>query len=633
MDIVFPVMPFADAGRPSMGVSLLSAHARRAGYSTSVVYYNLQLAERMGLALYQQIANAFAPNFLVGEWFFADSVFGDEIPPAEDFLREIFLNQCSSDLSLVEQLQQMRLQREEYLDGCVESILRMQPAIVGFTTTFHQTCACLAVAKKLKALPRPPIILFGGANCEGEMGLQMIRSFEWIDYICCGESDTSFLKLLGQLLRGQPRETIPGVLERGKADAVVRSEAVSDMDGLPYPEFDGYFDNLASSQLAGQFEPHLVFETSRGCWWGAKHHCTFCGLNGDTMAFRSKHPDRAFVEIEYLASRYQSKRIGCVDNILDMRYVNTLFPRLAERGFDLEIFYEVKANLRYDQLKKMRDGGLKQIQPGIESFSNQILKLMNKGCTGLQNIQLLRWCEELQIEPSWNILSGFPGESPDEYELTARLLPLLTHLAPPCSCGMIRLDRFSPFHSNAEQYGFERVRPARAYYYVFPLGRQALNRLAYFFDFDYADQRDPRSYILPVQQEVQRWLSLRHHREDAPPRLDANFDDGGVVIDDTRPIAVAARHEFTGTLSRILARCDVAASHKVLAESLDITTKELQDALKELRVRHLIVESDGMVVSLPVFRNRPLPSDLESRIKTHVPIPEAVIAKPLLPVV
>jgi hypothetical protein len=36
MDVVFPVMPFADAGRPSMGVSLLSAEARAAGYSTSV---------------------------------------------------------------------------------------------------------------------------------------------------------------------------------------------------------------------------------------------------------------------------------------------------------------------------------------------------------------------------------------------------------------------------------------------------------------------------------------------------------------------------------------------------------------------------------------------------------------------
>jgi ribosomal peptide maturation radical SAM protein 1 len=276
---------------------------------------------------------------------------------------------------------------------------------------------------------------------------------------------------------------------------------------------------------------------------------------------------------------------------------------------------------------------LKQIQPGIESFSNQVLKLMNKGCTGLQNIQLLRWCEELQIEPSWNILAGFPGESPDEYQVIARLVPLLTHLAPPCSCGLIRLDRFSPFHSQAEQFGFERVRPARAYYYVFPLGRQALGRLAYFFDFDYADQRDPNTYIMPVQQAVQTWITLRHQTERKAPRLDATFENGSVTIDDTRPIAVATKHELTGVASSIIARCDVAASCNVLAESLEISEEEVHCALAELRNRRLIAESDGMVVSLPVFRNRPLSSALESHAKTHVPISETLIAKPLLPVV
>ena len=31
-----------------------------------------------------------------------------------------------------------------------------------------------------------------------------------------------------------------------------------DMDALPFPDFDGYFGDLAASKLAGQFEGHLV---------------------------------------------------------------------------------------------------------------------------------------------------------------------------------------------------------------------------------------------------------------------------------------------------------------------------------------------------------------------------------------
>ena len=141
---------------------------------------------------------------------------------------------------------------------------------------------------------------------------------------------------------------------------------------------------------------------------------------------------------------------GCVDNILDLRYIDTLFPRLAESGLDLDLFYEVKANLRYDQLVKMRRAGVRAIQPGLESLSNEVLRLMDKGCTALQNIQLLRWCQELGIEAAWNILAGFPGEPPAEYEKMARLVPLLTHLTPPCSCAQVRLDRFSPFHVRSE---------------------------------------------------------------------------------------------------------------------------------------------------------------------------------------
>ena len=119
---------------------------------------------------------------------------------------------------------------------------------------------------------------------------------------------------------------------------------------------------------------------------------------------------------------------------------------------------------------------------------------MDKGVSGLQNIQLLRWCEELGIDCAWNILAGFPGEPPEEYERMAELVPLLEHLDAPMSTARLRLDRFSPFHARAEAYGFRRVRPSHAYFHVFPLGRRELDRLAYFFDYDYEDERLPETY-------------------------------------------------------------------------------------------------------------------------------------------
>ena len=156
MDVVFAVMPFADIGRPSMGVGLLSAEARAAGYSTSVEYFNIRLAERMGLELYQKVATSFPPDMLIGEWFFADDVFGDEIPSSAEFLERIFAPIFGADNELVPQMLEARKQRATYLDECAQGILAAKPKVVGFTTTFHQTCACLAIARRLKAAADPP---------------------------------------------------------------------------------------------------------------------------------------------------------------------------------------------------------------------------------------------------------------------------------------------------------------------------------------------------------------------------------------------------------------------------------------------------------------------------------------------
>nr|AUN35731.1 radical SAM/B12 binding domain protein [uncultured bacterium] len=200
MDIVFVVMPFADLGRPAIGVSLLKSAALQAGYSARIEYCNIQLAAELGAELYQQISSSFPPDLVLGEWFFAHDLFAGDIPETEQYVAGPLARNASPEFA--HQVVQGRNNATKYLDECARRIAEYSPRMVGFTTTFHQTCASLAVAKRLKALPNPPVIVFGGANCEGEMGLQLLKSFPWIDYVCCGESDISFPKLLDNVFRG-----------------------------------------------------------------------------------------------------------------------------------------------------------------------------------------------------------------------------------------------------------------------------------------------------------------------------------------------------------------------------------------------------------------------------------------------
>ena len=629
MDVVFVVMPFADVGRPAIGVSLLKAAAAHAGYSSAITYGSIQLASIIGTDLYHQISTAFPPDLLVGEWFFADDVFANDIPDADDYLAQVVAKHALP--ATIDVLRAARRDRSRYLDAVTETIAAQSPRIVGFTTTFHQTCASLAIARRLKARPNPPAIVFGGANCEGEMGVQMLASFPWIDYVSCGESEHSFVKLIDHLLRGGP-EPQGGVLSRTRGQDVIESQVVREMDDLPYPDYDDYFEQIERSALGRAAAHHLIIETSRGCWWGAKHHCTFCGLNGETMAFRSKSADRAYDEIVALCRKYGLSRVACVDNILDMRYIDTLFPKLAASGLELELFYEVKSNLRYDQLVKMHRGGMRQIQPGIESFSNHVLKLMDKGVTGFQNIQLMRWCKEIGIECAWNVLGGFPGEDKADYDAMAALIPSLTHLDPPCSCAQVRLDRFSPFHSRAAQYGFRKLRPSRAYFFVFPFGRRELERLAYFFDYDYDDGRRPETYLEGVQRAVQRWWQTR--KPDAAAALDAWFkEDGTVEVTDTRE---AARHPhvvLTGLRARLFTICDVSTTVAALLRDPALTgyAGQVQHTLDSLVSDGLMAHEAGHYLTLAVFRNRlsaPVPN-----AHGHDAPAQAAASRTLLPVV
>ena len=201
------------------------------------------------------------------------------------------------------------------------------------------------------------------------------------------------------------------------------------MDNLPIPDFSDYFRDLANSTVAASVIPVLLFETSRGCWWGAKSQCTFCGLNGASLVYRSKSTERALEELTYLVDRWRIDLVEVVDNMLDMNYFKDLLPTLALSERSLSLFYEVKANLTRKQVQMLREAGVDRIQPGIESLSNHVLRLMRKGTTVLRNIQLLKWCKEYDITVDWNILYGFPGETQEDYDDMLDLLPSINFLA------------------------------------------------------------------------------------------------------------------------------------------------------------------------------------------------------------
>src|SRR5262249_3563570 len=156
------------------------------------------------------------------------------------------------------------------------------------------------------------------------------------------------------------------------------------------------------------------------------------------------------------------------DNILETSFIEELFGRLARQAWSYRIFYEVKADLSREQLLQLRLGGIRRVQPGIESLSSHTLALMRKGTRASTNVNLLRWCTYYGSDVRWNLIWGFPGEKPEDVEDQVDLLPPLAHLFPPGGAGRIWMERFSPIFTDREHFPAISVSPEASLRRVYP---------------------------------------------------------------------------------------------------------------------------------------------------------------------
>jgi ribosomal peptide maturation radical SAM protein 1 len=362
---------------------------------------------------------------------------------------------------------------------------------------FEQTAASIALLRRVKALSPQTVTIIGGSNCEGGMAQGMAGLSPAIDYIFSGESEETFVEFLRQVKAGQQ-----------PARRIIYGRPCHQLEALPRPDFGEYFAQFehALPELAAQPGYRwLSYESSRGCWWGQKHHCTFCGLNGQGMSFRAKSPEKVISDLKQLVAEHSLWQVGMTDNIMPHAYFKTLLPRLSAEIPGLHIFYEQKANLSLSQMVALKRAGVDVIQPGIEALSSSLLKRMDKGVLARQNIALLRYARSVNIEIFWNLLWGFPGDQTQEYQETLNLLPLLRHLPPPIGLHHLAIDRFSPYFDRPADYGIQQIRPFGSYAKLLPAGVDPA-QVAYSFVGDYpCESHQHPELIAAIQQEVEAW--------------------------------------------------------------------------------------------------------------------------------
>lgn len=611
MNVLLLSMPFGAVDRPALGISQLKAALIRRGISCEVRYLFDDFVEMISLKDYEWLTDDLPYTCFAGDWCFTLALYGRQ--PALDwgYVRNVLHATWRLSKSDIERIVRIREVSIDYINACVTKVDWGAYDIVGFTSTFVQNIASLALAKRLKINEPHLKIVFGGANWEGEMGKALHQQFPFVDFVCGGEADNSFPELVECLSQRTTGLTqIGGVLSRdslGNSQSGRPAETITDMDALPIPDFADYFAMLNGKSSFASVTPTLLMETSRGCWWGAKRHCTFCGLNGNGMVFRSKSGARALREMDKLVETWKVPLITMVDNILDMGYFKTLLPLLAKREHHQHIFYETKANLSRSQVRILALAGVSNIQPGIESLSNHILELMRKGTTGLRNIQLLKWCKEYEICVDWNMLYGFPGETDQDYLGMLEYLQAIRHLQAPSGSGPIRLDRFSPYYESPESFGLSNVRAMEVFRYIYPFDEQSLNRIACYFDFDYCPSQKMSQNVQHIVDYINTWSD-----DQAPGELLVVEDSESLLIHDTRSTHELATYELKGYDRVVYLLCDeIVGTNKILRELSSLFPEAIFDVnnvktlLTKLTSLGLMARDGDRYLALGVYSSFP----------------------------
>lgn len=555
-------MPFAALHLPSLALTQLKAVVdEKFGdrVSVDVLYLNHEYARHLGFGLYSHIVNAIDSHSSgLGDWFFRQSAFPEQPDNTDTYFKRYYPYR-SEQMNMLKQLVvEKRLSLEGYANKLIARYHLADADIVGFTSMFTQSMACFALARRIKELNPKSIIAMGGANCESPMGQEIVKNVKAIDFVFSGPGLQSFPDFVEACISGQTDKChrIQGVFSR-RNYIFAQPNAIGvevPLDMTITLNYEPFLRTIADSFPEGDVEPCLLFETSRGCWWGERAHCTFCGLNGVSMAYRSMSPDRALEQFESLfkysprVSHYES-----VDNILPKSYLQEVFPRLNPPA-NVDLFYEVKADLSGEDMKTLSRARVKSVQPGIESLATSTLKLMKKGTSVFQNLMLLKNCLLHDIWPNWNLLIGFPGEQDEVYKKYVKDIPLLFHLPPPSGVYPVRFDRYSPYFTQAEEYKLD-LQPLDYYELTYPFSRESLANLAYYF----ADQNVGAAYKLEmsmwidrIRERVNTWLAGWSSDANASePKLYFKQNGAGTVVYDSR-CGEAVEHSISDYARQVL---------------------------------------------------------------------------------
>ncbi|HEY6871671.1 MAG TPA: cobalamin-dependent protein [Geobacteraceae bacterium] len=282
-------------------------------------------------------------------------------------------------------------------------------AVTAITSTIDDAIKTLELAKRT----RPETVTILGGIHPTFMYEEVLRSSDAIDYIVCGEGETTVAELLQVLEEGGDPAAVPGLAFRQGARVLktLQRPLLERIDDLP-----AAWDLLDWNDYTYLFIPDSrlgTISTSRGC----SLDCTFCSQQKFWQrSWRARNPQKVADELEYLHRSFGVNVFLLADEhpTRDRGRWEALLDAVTAKGLPIYLLMETKAAdiIRdRDILGKYRQAGIIWISLGIEA---------NRPAAdeAKQALDLIR---EQQIVSEASFMLGLPEETSASVKETLHL--------------------------------------------------------------------------------------------------------------------------------------------------------------------------------------------------------------------
>ncbi|MBF0103106.1 MAG: B12-binding domain-containing radical SAM protein [Desulfobacterales bacterium] len=338
---------------------------------------------------------------------------------------------------------------EENTHDRLKKLVEQKPLWIGITAmTGEPIKHALELANFVKLHTHAPVV-WGGIH-PTILPEQTLQN-ENVDYVIRGKGERSALYFSEYLLNKRNVKDVPG-LTYMDGETICHNPEDNECDWGEMPMVNYELIPIHKYWRIGFEKKIFSIMTSRNC----PYKCTFC-YNSSLKKSKPWLPDSvSYVKrhLDYIIRKYQPEYLSFIDDnfFVDIDRAYEILSFLDGKIPQMKIGFR---GARVSDLLRLDDAffallerlNTKHINIGVESGSNKILKIIRKGITVDQIIELNRRFKNYPtIIPLYNFFSGIPQETEEDIRLSTRLILQLIKENPHCQIS--GYHQYTPYPGN-----------------------------------------------------------------------------------------------------------------------------------------------------------------------------------------